>query len=122
MNDRDMARALAAGRIGFGVALLLAPGPVARSWIGDAGRLAPVQALARGFGARDVALGVGVLRALEAGDPVRPWLRASAASDAADAVATVAAFRRLPKASRFLALAVAAGAAVTGLRLADALD
>ena len=117
-----MARALAAARIGVGIALLVAPGPAARTWIGDASTLAPVKALTRGFGARDLALGVGVLRALEAGDPVRPWLRASAASDAADAVANIVAFRQLPKLGRVLAVAVATGAAVAGFRLADALD
>ena len=53
---------------------------------------------------------------------MRPWLRASAASDAADALANIAAFRHLPKLGRVLAVAIAAGAAVAGLRLADALD
>ena len=122
MNDRDLARGLAAGRAGVGVALMLAPSAAARGWLGPSSSLGPVKVLIRAFGARDLALGLGLLRALESGDPVRPWLRAGAGADAVDALATLAAFRQLPKLGRLGILAVAAGAAVTGLRLADALD
>jgi hypothetical protein len=65
---------------------------------------------------------LGLLRALESGEPTRPWLRTGAAVDALDTVATLAAFGQLPKALRFAVLALGVGGAVTGLRLADALN
>ena len=69
--------------------LTVAPGVVTRTWVGEDTTGAKV--LGAGFGARDVAIGAGLWRALDAGEDARPWLLAGAASDAADLLATLAA-------------------------------
>jgi hypothetical protein len=78
MNAALTARLVAAGRVGFGVALILTPGRVTAPWLGrDSGR-AGTRVLSRGLGARDVALGVSALAVSEpptasvgGGDPRR---------------------------------------------------
>jgi hypothetical protein len=75
--------------------------------------------LARLFGARDVALGYGVLTT--SGETQRQWLAIGAACDVADAIAGVAGARAgyLPKLTGFLVTAtavVAAGLGVAALR------
>ena len=122
MNDRDVARTLAAARAGFGVVFLAAPALATRRWLGPPSSLGSVKVFTRAIGARDLSLGLGLLRALESGEPTRPWLRTGAAVDALDTVATLAAFGQLPKALRFAVLALGVGGAITGLRLADALN
>jgi hypothetical protein len=119
VNDRDVARTIGVARAGFGVVFLAAPALATRGWLGPPSSLGPVKMFTRAIGARDLAL--ALLRALESGEPVPPWLRAGAAVDALDTVATVAAFNQLPKALRVVVLALGVGGAVTGLRLADAL-
>jgi hypothetical protein len=65
MNAALTARLVAAGRVGFGVALILTPGRVTAPWLGrDSGR-AGTRVLSRGLGARDVALGVSALAVSE---------------------------------------------------------
>ena len=122
MDDRSVARLIGAGRLGFGVALLAAPTRTSRVWLGPTSGEGPVQVFTRAIGARDLVLGLGLLRAAEAGDPVAPWLRAGAVVDALDTLSTIAAFRRLPKVLRFGVTAIGVGAAVAGFRLAQAVD
>jgi hypothetical protein len=112
MNSALAARLGAAGRIGVGLALIVSPGRVTARWLGgDAGR-AGTQAVARGLGARDLALGVGALTVPES--QLRPWVAAGIVADTADLVATVAAGDALPLAGRVLAGALAsAGAALS---------
>src|SRR3954447_13128489 len=64
MTARTLAFGLAAGRIGLGVAFILAPGKVGAAWTGRDGRRAGAQVLGVGFGARDLALGLGTVAAL----------------------------------------------------------
>ena len=66
------------------------------------------------FGARDVLLGVGALGAAARGQPVRPWIAASATADAFDALATIHNFRELPKGRRMLTFVVSAAPAALG--------
>lgn len=85
-------RALAAVRIALGVALFVAPRRAARGWIGRDADAVGTTAAVRGLGARDVALGVGLLAASNPGDDHRDlhrWLEAGIVADAADAAATV---------------------------------
>jgi hypothetical protein len=110
-----VARALALSRIGFGVAMLVTPGLFARLWIGASGRAPGVRVLTRALGIRDVALGMGLLRATELGHDEHSWLVLGAASDAVDALATLAAFRHLPRLRRWIIVASAAGAASTAM-------
>ena len=122
MDDRDIARAIAVSRIGFGVGFLAAPALTARAWLGPASSQGRVKVSTRAVGARDLVLGLGLLRAIESGDSPRPWLQAGAAVDALDSLATLASFRQLPKLLRFGVLGLGVGAAVVGFRLAASLD
>ena len=119
---RDIAKLIAGGRILMGGALAVAPGPASRGWIGRDAERAGAKVMTRGLGARDLALGAGVLSAIASEKPVRAWLAASALSDAADFMATLIAGDDLPRAARVSALAVAGTAAVAcaaGAALAD---
>ena len=123
MDHRSVARISAAGRVAIGAALLVVPQLVTRGWTGEVGATPGGKLLGRTLGIRDLALGLGVIGALDRGDPAaRDWIRASALSDTADAVATVLAYPHLPRRSRFGVLAIAAGAAVAGFVAAEHLD
>ena len=123
MDHRSIARITAAGRVAIGAALLVAPRAVTRGWIGEPGGQPGAKLLARGLGGRDLVLGLGVINALDRGDPrAQDWVRASALADGADALGTALAFRHLPKRSRFAVLLLAGGAAVAGFVAADNLD
>lgn len=123
MDHRALARITAAGRVAIGVALLALPGAVTRTWAGPAADHPGPRLLGRAVGARDLTLGMGVIGALDRGDPrAADWIRASAVADLGDAAATVLAYRHLPRRRRFLVLALATGAAVTGFIAADNLD
>ena len=116
------ARLFAAGRTVLGVAALLAPALPARPWVGDDADRPTAKVLARALGARDVALGVGPLLALRHGAPVRGWIEAGGLADSGDVLATLVAFRSLPRLGRWGVLAAAAGGAVTSRVLAPNLD
>jgi hypothetical protein len=112
MNPAHIARLVAAGRIGFGVALLAAPSRVTGPWLGkDAGRVG-TQVVSRGLGARDLALGVGALIAPSA--QLRPWVVAAITADAADVAGTLAAGSSLPPSGRVLVSSVASAGAILG--------
>jgi hypothetical protein len=112
MDATLTARLIAAGRIGFGVALILTPGRVTARWLGPDASRAGTHVVARGLGARDLALGAGALAAPDA--QLGPWVAAALVADTADLVATLAAGDSLPRAGRALAGAVASGGAVLG--------
>lgn len=122
MNARTLAMAISGARVAIGIALLVAPGRAARPWIGaDADRVA-VKALARGFGARDLALGLGTLFALRRGSKARGWMEAGAVCDALDAGSVLLSWRGLPSPARALVLATASTAAVTNVAIANVID
>jgi hypothetical protein len=122
MEPRDLALALARGRMAFGVAFLVAPGLMRRLWIGPDGGRRPVKVIARALGARDLALGLGVVIALDRGAPVRGWLEAGVLSDSADFLATLLAGRSIPEDDRRAVLLIAGGSAALGAALARQLD
>lgn len=95
MEPRDLAVGLAGGRIAIGVVSLLAPGLVGRAMLGPDGDSGATRLLLRVVGARDLALGVGVLAALDRDAPVRGWLQASAVADGLDAAGSLLARRHL---------------------------
>jgi hypothetical protein len=104
-------RALALSRVALGAAILVAPGPILRRWLGrEAGEPIP-RLLARSVAGRDIALGLGALLALQHDKSVRGWLEATMVADASDAVALVAGLRHLSW-SRALAAAVPTVAAL----------
>lgn len=120
---RRLAQMVAWGRIGIGVTAVCAPTLVARPWIGPAASGSANRVLARTMGGRDLALGLGAVRALAASDrEARPWVALGGMADAVDALATMMAFPSLPRRTRWGILAVTVGAAVVSIRVATALD
>ena len=122
MQPRDVALAHARGRMLVGAAFVLAPGLAGRLWIGRDAVRRPVTVLARAFGVRDLALGLGVVIALDRGAPVRGWIEGGVLSDAVDVAATLLAGDSIPAELRRGVLAIGAGSAVLGAALARALD
>ncbi|MEA2447252.1 MAG: hypothetical protein QOK47_889 [Actinomycetota bacterium] len=106
----------------IGVSMFLTPRLAARIWTGESPEMAVSHMAVRGVGARDAAIGLGMLIALENGKPVRGWLEASALADAADAASTVMSWRNWRNMRKVGFLAVELAAAYYALQLADAVD
>jgi hypothetical protein len=122
LDHRQVARLIAGVRIVVGAALVIAPRTIGRQWIGEDADGAGSRLFIRAMGARDLALAVGTMRALNHRGPARDWVFASAASDAADVGATVLALPRIGL-RRGLPSAVTAGlASVVGFAAASRLD
>jgi hypothetical protein len=120
---RQIAEAVAWGRIGIGITALLAPTVPLRPWVGRDFAWQPrAKLLARSLGARDLALGIGVILALRHDGPVRGWVEGSGVADAGDVLATLLAFGKLPKAGRWLVLLSAGGSAALARVAAPAVD
>jgi hypothetical protein len=88
---------------------------------GTAGLAARV--LGRALGGRDLALGLGALAALTQADAESSsaWVAAGALCDALDVATTLAAWRELPRVTRWFVLSSAAGASLAGVAGAVAL-
>jgi hypothetical protein len=120
MRPSSLAIAFGAGRALVGIALLAAPAPIARSWVGADDT--PASVLARSLGARDLVLGAGLaLAAARGGDP-RLWLAGGVLADTVDGVATVAAGDDIPRNGLVATAALAGGSALFGAWLARAID
>jgi len=121
MDEREMARWLAVGRVNVGASLFAFPGLAGGTWVGREAKSAGVRTFARGFGVRDAIIGAGLFRALENGnnDEIRRWLLFGAAADAGDLVGTLASWRGLPPVRRMLALAGIVGFGGLGLWLSN---
>jgi hypothetical protein len=118
MEHRDAAMTHARARIALGAAFVLFPGLAGRMWIGPEAARRPVKVLARAFGARDLAIGLGVVIALDRGTPVRGWIEAGALSDAIDTAASLLAGDSIHPAIRWPAIALGASSAAAGAALA----
>ena len=122
MENATLAMSIARMRIAIGAAAVLCPGLATRvmSNKGDSTGVAPL--FIRMLGARDIALGLGTVIALDRGAPVRGWVEGAAFSDAADCVACVIARDNMSPPA-FLASAGLGGAsALLGAFLARRLD
>jgi hypothetical protein len=119
---RRGAMAVAAGRVALGLTALAWPVVPARPWVGAASDDLAVEVFGRALGARDLALGLGALAALQrpAGDPrsASGWVAAGALSDALDVAASVRSWPQLPRNGRWLVAASAGGAALIGVAAA----
>ncbi len=121
MDDAQLALLLARARIGIGTAAMLAPGLATRVLSGRrASGIEPP--LARMLGARDVALGLGTVIALDRGAPVRGWLEAAAFSDGADCLSSLIGRARLSSWAVSATVAAAVGSALSGVYLSRRLD
>ena len=122
MEDAKLAIFAARGRIAFGAAAVVVPGLAARVMGGRrrSEGLAPL--FARMLGARDVALGLGTVIALDRGAPVRGWLEGSALADAVDCVACVAAREEMSPSAFRAAAGLGAASAILGIFFSRRLD
>ncbi len=115
---RKSALLLAAGRAALGVAVLAAPEQVTARWLGESNAKDPVVGdLARSLGARDLALGLLTLAALD--DPVmgsRAQLLC-ALVDGVDTLATILARAALPRKGAFATVLIAGASTGGGLYL-----
>jgi hypothetical protein len=114
---RALATGLALNRILFGVNFLRSPARAGRMWVGGrAARRPENRVFGRALGARDLALGLGALRAIQEGDhaAARAWMAGQALSDGADLVATLTARRELPAGPAAFALAMAGASTAIG--------
>ena len=115
---RRGATAVAIGRVALGLTALAWPWVPARPWVGAAADDVAAQVFGRALGARDLALGLGALAALQgqraAAGSARAWVAAGALSDALDVVASVKSWPELPRVTRWLVAASAGGAALAG--------
>jgi hypothetical protein len=118
MEPRDRALMHARARIAVGAAFVLFPGLAGRMWIGSDAARRPVKVLARAFGARDLAIGLGIVIALDRGAPVRGWIEAGVLSDGIDTAASLLAGGSIPAAIRWPAIAVGASSTAIGASLA----
>ena len=122
MEPRDRALLHARLRIGVGAAFVLLPGIAGRMWIGSDAARRPVKVLARAFGVRDLAIGLGIVIALDRGTPVRGWIEAGALSDAVDTCASLLAGGSIHPAIRLPVIAIGASSTAAGAQLANEFD
>ena len=122
MEPRELALLHARGRIAVGAAFVFFPSLAGRMWIGGDAARRPVKVLARAFGARDLAIGLGVVIALDRGAPVRGWIEGGALSDVIDTCASLLAGDSIPPAIRWPCVALGAGSAAVGGALAPHFD
>ena len=121
LEDRELAQIISMVRLGIGIGFFLFPKRMGRLWTGDEETSATSRMAARSLGARDAAIAIGTMTALEHDGNVRGWLEAGAVSDASDAVSTLSNWGDLPGLRRLLGLASSVGAAVVGFNLAQSL-
>jgi hypothetical protein len=114
MSENDAVKALAGLRILIGVSSWTTPRVAGRLFGLDASANPQSPYLARLFGVRDIALGVGAL--VTEGDARRQWLVAGLACDAADTLAGMAGGARgyLPKFTSLLVTGTALSAVALG--------
>jgi hypothetical protein len=112
-------RAIAAGRVATGAALLLVPGRTSRAWLGDLGPAG--EAVTRCVGIRDLVLGGIALHTVDHPQIGPRWVATCALADAVDAGASYAARRALPPVGAVIVPVGAAAAAVVGLAASVAL-
>ena len=109
---------MAIGRVAIGVTALAWPSVPARPWVGAAADDVAAQVFGRALGARDLALGLGALAALQSpaagAGSARAWVAAGALSDTLDVMASLKSWPELPRITRWLVVASAGGAALAG--------
>ena len=110
----QVASASSLARTALGVVALVRPSVPLAPWIGADAERGTTRLLGRALGARDVALGIGALRALRTDSDPALWLVVAAGSDAADFAATLLAWREVPALGRVaVSSATLAGALVS---------
>ena len=119
MENRRVIALLSIARVGVGTALLLAPRRMGRNWVGSVVDDSRAALVIRGFGARDLALGIGTLRAMQRDEPLTGWVQMAAFGDACDAVAGLAGASSVGFLRAIPTVVSAAAAAVLGAQAAS---
>lgn len=109
-------------RLAAGFALFIAPKRTVKAWLGDSNPSPAAVTAARSVGARDMAIAIGALVALDKETEVRGWLEAGVLADSADAIGVLAAWRHMSPVRRLIFFFSAGGSAILHARLASALD
>lgn len=112
MDDRLLARLIAAGRVLFGAGCLFAPKLMFAKPAKDAS--GPMVWMLRAFGIRDIVLGAGALQSLQSPDPDPTWVAFGALADTADVVSALVTRDELGPSSLAATLAIAVPAALIG--------
>lgn len=121
LDDEEAARLLALARVVIGGTFMLFPRRAARAWTGETEHSAAARLAVRALGARDLALGLGAIMALEEGRPAATWLQAGVVADLSDAYGALTA-KELPALRRLITLCSAAAGVALGWRLSQRLD
>lgn len=122
LDDEDLARLYGFTRLTLGAATVLMPSLVAKLWMGRGADEGVSRVALRGLGAREAALGFGLLVALERGQSPRRWLEAGAIADAGDALGTLSQRGSLPASRWVVATAIASASAWFSTQLASAFE
>ncbi|MGI8802674.1 MAG: hypothetical protein ACR2KV_10960 [Solirubrobacteraceae bacterium] len=115
MNPRLGARVIAIGRVAFGAGLLIAPGRIGAGWLGDIAERGAMRHVLRGFGVRDVVIGMIAMHTVDNPQVGPRWQKTCAACDAVDAVGALMAARDLPLRGALGVALLGGGAAAAGL-------
>jgi hypothetical protein len=121
-DEKDLARMLGLGRVVIGATMFLFPRKSVKAYMGESDPAFTSEMSVRGLGARDIALGTGLLLALDEDSDATRWLEAGALADAGDFLSALANFRELPGLRKLLWLITAGSATFLGLKLAGDLD
>jgi hypothetical protein len=122
VSPKAVAKAISAGRLGFGVAMMAAPRLVMAKWVGEAEIERPaMDMITRSFGAREILLGFIGLHVAEREGVNKRTLQSLAFCDATDVAVTLARREALPRAAVPIMIAVAGGAVVAQLWAASEL-
>jgi hypothetical protein len=122
-NDlRRLAIANAGARVAIGVAFLLAPQALGGRWFGTEATRPVAGVVTRMVAVRDLVLGVGMLRALNRAEPVRPWFALAVGVETVDGLAALAARKHLPKWTAAATVALSSIGALNDAILARRLD
>lgn len=113
---------LGLGRSVAGLLLLAFPDRAGEAWAGRGGRGAAARTFVRAVGARDFALGAGLLAAHRRGDDLKVWLAGGVLSDGVDLAATFAAGSEIPLGGRLGVIAAAGSGVASGLFLSSGRD
>lgn len=122
MDQEDLARLYGVTRLTLGAATALAPSLVSKVWMGRGAEDAVSRVALRGLGAREAALGFGLLVALERGHSPRRWLEAGAIADAGDAFGTFSQRAKLPASRWVIATTTAAASAWFSVQIASSFE
>jgi hypothetical protein len=117
MEDRQLARAIALGRIAVGASALVTTKLFTQIFAGREPAENQVTKMAgRLFAIRDIAIGLATIDALDNGLPVRRLFQLGVMCDLTDTAVILVGYRALPVRGRILGLALAGGLAAAGLK------